>query len=307
MESELKTVSVKEAIQSEERERPSVSVIMNCYNAETYLREAIDSVRSQTFSDWEIVFWDNQSTDGSASIVQSYNDERIRYFLATNHTTLGEARNLAVAEARGPWLAFLDCDDIWFPAKLERQMALVGESVTSEPPVALVYCGCEIHNEKTGETKYMQSMPLEDLPEGRIITPLLMENFIPLLSALIRKDAFRRIGGVPMTMKCAEDYFIFVAVAELYSVRVVREILARYRLHQNNWTDRLMDEMVAESIFILEKWRDYFPSEEAMAVRIQYLEDYRNMRYYEKTLRYKVKQVVRPMVEYIRTKLRLRA
>nr|MCH9813328.1 glycosyltransferase [Campylobacterota bacterium] len=75
--------------------QPLVSVVINCYNSDTYLKEAIESVFNQTYQNWEIIFWDNQSTDRSAEIIKSYNDNRIKYFYAPVHTPLGEARNLA--------------------------------------------------------------------------------------------------------------------------------------------------------------------------------------------------------------------
>ena len=62
---------------------------MNCFNGETYLKSSIDSILKQTYSNWELIFWDNQSIDGSAEIVNSYKDKRIHYFLATKHTRLG--------------------------------------------------------------------------------------------------------------------------------------------------------------------------------------------------------------------------
>ena len=80
---------------------PLVSVIMNCYNGEKYIREAIDSVISQTYQNWEIIFWDNQSTDRSAEIVKGYNEPRIRYVYAQKHTLLYEARNYAIVESSG--------------------------------------------------------------------------------------------------------------------------------------------------------------------------------------------------------------
>ena len=70
---------------------PLVSVVMNCYNGERYLREAIESVCAQTHQNWEIVFWDNGSTDRSASIAQGHGD-RVRYFRAAQTTPLGAAR-----------------------------------------------------------------------------------------------------------------------------------------------------------------------------------------------------------------------
>ena len=104
---------------------PLVSVVMNCYNSAKYLRQSIDSVLAQTYKNWEIIFWDNQSTDESAKVFLSYADERFHYYLAPEFTKLGLARNLAVAQAKGDWLGFLDCDDIWLPMKLEQQVDII--------------------------------------------------------------------------------------------------------------------------------------------------------------------------------------
>ena len=103
------------------KNKPLVSVIMNCYNSDTYLGEAIDSVISQTYKNWEIIFWDNQSTDKSAEIVKSYDDERIKYFYAPSFTSLYEARNYAIEKANGEYIAFLDCDDKWYKNNKSRE------------------------------------------------------------------------------------------------------------------------------------------------------------------------------------------
>ena len=87
-----------------------VSIIMNCYNCAKYLEEAIDSIYAQSYDNWEIIFWDNCSTDNSALIAKSY-DSKLKYFLAKEHTALGRARNLAIKEAKGGYIAFLDSDD----------------------------------------------------------------------------------------------------------------------------------------------------------------------------------------------------
>ncbi|SVC54039.1 uncharacterized protein METZ01_LOCUS306893, partial [marine metagenome] len=86
---------------------------MNCYNGEKYLREALDSIIDQTYKNWELIFWDNQSTDNSANIVLSYNDHRIKYFLSKKSSLLYDARNLAIEKTQGEYLAFLDVDDFW--------------------------------------------------------------------------------------------------------------------------------------------------------------------------------------------------
>lgn len=100
-------------------EKPLVSVIINCYNSEKYLRETIDSLIGQTYDSWEAIFWDNCSTDETSKIIDSYNDPRFRYFLAEKNTPLGEARNFAMEKIKGDFFCFLDSDDMWMPIFLE--------------------------------------------------------------------------------------------------------------------------------------------------------------------------------------------
>ena len=103
---------------------PLISIIMNCYNGEDFLHESIKSILNQTYRNWELIFWDNQSKDKSSEIFKSYKDERLKYFLAKEHTTLYKARNLAIEKSKGDYIAFLDTDDLWEKEKLELQMHL---------------------------------------------------------------------------------------------------------------------------------------------------------------------------------------
>ena len=105
---------------------PLVSVVINCYNGGQFLREAIESIYAQSYKNWEIVFWDNASTDNSATIAQSY-DERLKYFYSKNNTCLGEARVNAIEKTTGEYVAFLDCDDLWEKDKLLKQVELFSE------------------------------------------------------------------------------------------------------------------------------------------------------------------------------------
>src|SRR5579872_5126942 len=102
---------------------PKVTVIMNCLNGENFVRQAIQSVYDQTYKDWEIVFWDNASTDATAAIAKSFSDGRLRYFRSEKTVPLGQARQWALTEARGDWVAILDHDDALLPHRLERQIA----------------------------------------------------------------------------------------------------------------------------------------------------------------------------------------
>ena len=100
----------------------TVSIIMNCYNGQDFLRESINSVINQTYKKWELIFYDNCSTDRSAQIVKKYKDRRIKYFKSKKNLNLGLARKTALSKANGYFVAFLDTDDIWIKNKLKTQL-----------------------------------------------------------------------------------------------------------------------------------------------------------------------------------------
>lgn len=207
---------------------PTVSVIMNCLNGEPYLREAMDSVVAQTYPDWEIVFWDNASRDASGVIAKSYG-ERVRYFRSETTVPLGQARNLAIAEAKGRYLAILDCDDVWLPEKLERQVALLER----DQLLGLVFSDCHFMDASGVFTgTFFQRVPP---PAGDPYLALLSgPNFIPGPTVVMRTDAVRKIGAYNPAFRYVESYELFVRLARAHRVACVDEPLARYRIHGSN-------------------------------------------------------------------------
>lgn len=106
---------------------PQVSIIMPCHNGEKYISDAISSVISQTFSDWELLIVDDNSTDGSVKVIEDFckKDSRIELLHTEKSTGLpATARNVGIKNASGRFIAFLDCDDMWLPTKLARQVPL---------------------------------------------------------------------------------------------------------------------------------------------------------------------------------------
>ena len=234
---------------------PLISVIMNCYNSDRFLKEAIESVLAQTYPHWEIIFWDNQSTDSSREIIQSFQDPRIKYFLAPTFTPLGHARNLAVNQAKGEWIAFLDCDDIWLSEKLEKQVQIIA---SESPNLGLVYSRALIKGDKYTGTEYAPQYLGKALPEGEILQDYLLgDNFIPLVSALIKRTVFHEVGGIPEHYKQSEDFYIFAAVAAKYLVGVEQSVTCLYRVHANNLSHHQKELACEESISVIEKfWND---------------------------------------------------
>jgi glycosyltransferase involved in cell wall biosynthesis len=207
-----------------------ISVIINVRNGAQYLREAIDSVLAQTFVDWELVLWDDCSTDDSAKIIAEYRDPRIHYHLSADDTPLGEARNRAIAHATGEWLAFLDQDDIWLPRKLEKQFAFVA------PDVAIIYGRTVLFDTHQGNLRdYDHTHEFSALPEGDIFSELFSHAcFIAMSSVMLRAAAVAEVGKIPPTIQVVPDYYLYVALARNFKARAVQEVVCRYRVHSGS-------------------------------------------------------------------------
>jgi len=230
---------------------PLVSVIMNVRNGASTLREALDSVIAQTFTNWELIVWDDYSSDHSASIVAEYRDRRVRYFLSPEDTPLGKARNSAIHQATGDWLAFLDQDDIWMPRKLEMQMALADQTT------AMIY-GRTIRFYPSGmERDYDQAHEFTPLPEGDIFAKLFTTGcFVAMSSAVVRRSAVGEIGGIPEKVQIIPDYYLYTAVARRYPVRAVQEVVCRYRMHTANMSRLTAIKMHQEALWLVGHWAD---------------------------------------------------
>ena len=226
---------------------PKVSVIMNCFNCSKYLEEAIDSVYAQTYKNWEIIFWDNASTDNSAEIAKKH-DNKLRYFSSDKTVPLGHARNFAIEKASGEYIAFLDCDDVWLPHKLKKEM----EIFDTKRDVMLVYSNCYVVDSdgNTIRTAFESQKPVR----GHIFNELLSRyNFIPLLTAVVKKEVLNEIGLFKNDYQIAADYDLFLKIAYKYPVDYVEQSLAKYRVHDSNFSIN-QDIGIREELEIMNKW-----------------------------------------------------
>lgn len=216
--------------------KPLVSIIINCYNSDTYLKETLDSVLMQSYGNWEIIFWDNQSTDNSAEYFKSYNDSRFKYFYATSHTALSTARNLAVLKATGSYLAFLDCDDIWLPDKLSLQIdSLIKEDagfVYSKFEVLI----CSDHTSIIEQTAQYNKLNDQCIPHDskNLYNTLLLGNYIIFSSVVLKKKVFESTGGFKDNFSQNEDYEILLKASLISSAVCIDYIGVKYRIHGSN-------------------------------------------------------------------------
>lgn len=212
---------------SNHTDEPLVSVVMNCYNSARYLREAIDSVYDQTYRNWEIVFWDNASSDRSGEIAQSY-DSRLRYFRGENLVKLYSARNSALEMCSGKAIAFLDCDDIWLPDKLELQIAAFNKGN------ALVYGGYEVVDDTGNPMGQIVNSNLS----GWLTNALLKKNFISIGCVLIEAALAKRYRFNP-DYDLLGDFDLWIRLSLDHPLTSVGRVVERSRCHAHNTSDTL--------------------------------------------------------------------
>lgn len=221
---------------------PKVSIIMNCFNGERYLREAIDSIYAQTFPDWEIIFFDNNSSDRSAEIAGSY-DGKLKYFLNKNTIPLGAARRKAVEMAKGEWIAFLDTDDIWYRDNLKTQLASIDGT-----DYCLSYGGvCEI----TSNGGFIRDF-LPQHKSGDIFPNLLNQFDINMVTPILKSCFLKRHNlNFDPIITASEEYNLFMRVAAKGSICVHNKVLGKYRVSNNSLTNKSISKWAFERNYTL--------------------------------------------------------
>ena len=230
-----------------------VSIIVNCFNGEKFLAEALESVINQTYQNWELIFWDNQSVDNSSKIIKSYKHPNFNYFYAPNHTHLGRARELALKKTNGLWIGFLDCDDIWLPEKLHDQVSVIK---SFEGNLGMIYSKCEFFRYRLNVNKKViresSIKPFKYLPTFNVSKELCIGNFIPFPSVLYKKDAIKKAGKFS-EYKFSPDYFLNLSVSLNYDVFGLDKVLCLYRYHQSNLSNSTKEIGILENIEIIKK------------------------------------------------------
>jgi GT2 family glycosyltransferase/SAM-dependent methyltransferase len=204
---------------------PLVSVVIPCFNLGAYLDEAVQSVLDQTFQDFEILIVDDGSDEpATRSLFTSYRRPRTR-ILRTDNRGLARARNLGLAEAVGQYVSFLDADDLFEPAFLERTVAVL----ETEPDVAFASCWLTAFGASS----------FDWAPETCSLPALLVEDTV-CTAALTRRDVLEAVGGFDPEMPASgyEDWDLAITLAERgYEGRIVHERLFRYRIRVGSMTE----------------------------------------------------------------------
>jgi len=218
---------------------PLVSVIVPFLDVAPFLAEAIESVRAQTYSNWELLLCDDGATDGSSDIARAYaarEPERIRYLVHDGpaHQGASAARNLGLRHARGELIALLDGDDVWLPNKLVEQVAIM----RGHPEADALYGLTELWHSWSGTGR--DELPPSGVANGTLLGPrallggmLRRELLVPCTCSIVmRADAVRRAGGFANEFPGIYDDVAFYSRLSLVgSFLFVERQWDRYRQH----------------------------------------------------------------------------
>ncbi len=206
---------------------PKISVIMGAYNAERYLRGAVESILVQTFADFEFIVIDDGSTDSTADILASFPDARMRIIRQKNQG-LTKSLNRGLAESRGTYIARMDADDLSLPERFEKQIAFLD----AHPDIGM--CGTQA-----------EFMDEDGNPLGRYAVPQTQAQIVRMMplhnpfihpSVCIRKKVFERVGNYDERFLHAQDYELWTRIVPLYETANLPDSLMRYRVNGKGTT-----------------------------------------------------------------------
>lgn len=250
-----------------------ISVIVNCHNGQKYLHNCISSILNQKYSNFEIIFFDNSSSDNSKTIINNFRDKRIKYYYSPKKLPLYKARNKAVKLAKGEIISFLDVDDWWDEKYLSSR-----KKFFSDKYYDFFYTNVYLFYEKNKKKKIYINYKLVS---GRIYN-FLAKNYCIIISGLmIRKKIFKKEGYFNNKFNIIGDFDFTMRISQKYNGHASNKPLAFYRLHNENfsrlntgifykefsiWFERQMK--IQNSIFL--KNQKYFKSK-LLSLEINYL------------------------------------
>jgi hypothetical protein len=204
---------------------------MPVFNGDRFLREAVDSVLNQSFRAFEFIIINDGSTDSSAAILDSYqrSDSRIRVHHRSNHGLI-DSLNCGCNLASGRYIARMDADDVTVRERFEWQIEFMEE----HPEVAVVGGGVEFID-GSGKSLGVMHYPRE---KAELKSAVLRQNVLQHPAVLMRKDAFVYAGGYRAAFVDAEDYDLWLRIAEKFELANLSPVVIKYRIHQNQVSKR---------------------------------------------------------------------
>lgn len=234
------------------------SVIIPLYNGEKFIAKALDSVKAQTFKDYEIIVADDGSTDNGAKIVEEYGV----FLIKQKNGGLGSARNLGIIPASGEYIALLDQDDIWYPTKLE-EASKIDTDVIYHP----------LHVRRSGIIqRTLRAKNYKDM-----YSRLFWRNDLCGSSVCFKRKLIKEVGGFDEDLLFMEDYDLWLRMAEsLASFHYIDKVLGERIIHGSNFSNQIHI-MRRNELRVLEKYLgswNWFKIVRLGILNLKYLKQY---------------------------------
>lgn len=250
-----------------------VSIIIPSYNADKYIKEAVDSALAQTYKNIEVIVIDDGSSDKTKKILTPYIiSNRIKYFYQKNQG-LSAARNTSIKNSQGEYIALLDADDIFLPAKIEKQVNCLENNSQCDVSYCDLYHFWDEAPDKLLKLNYKYYSGADVLPR------LLEKDFIAPLAVVLRKSVFERFGYFDENLRRSEDLDFFLRLAYGgVQICFLPEILAKLRLRQEGGLQGLKSQPLLKlsNLKVLENLNKKMSEPERLKFKIRdYLAEYR--------------------------------
>lgn len=231
---------------------PAVTVVLPAYNAEAYLRDAIESVLAQTYTHFELLVIDDGSTDTTSTILETFSDCRIRRIVHKQNQGLIATLNEGLREAQGTFIARIDADDVWHATnKLKKQI----DFLQKHPEYALVGTNA-ITIDETGKILGKIKVPSSD---SAIRRQILIKNPFIHPSVVFTKQAALAVGGFARADTHAEDYGLWLRMATTNKVANIPEMLMSYRITQTGITRTKQQLQIKASFELARQFKQFYP------------------------------------------------
>lgn len=224
---------------------PLISFLINCYNSEDFIKECIESALKQTYENFEIIIWDNRSTDNTAIICKQFNDTRIKYYLSETHKNLVESRINAWSKISGKFVAIMDSDDLSYKNRLKIQL----DEIKKYKNVAVVGGGVEYIND-TGKTLSFKKFPNIKKDIQKKINYIFPMNNSTLFFDKKKVDI---MGGYSSNYKFINDYELVYRLSKKYNLVNLNSIISKNRIHSKNLSTTKFLSMQHELLIFLNK------------------------------------------------------
>ncbi|MDT8426995.1 MAG: glycosyltransferase [Methyloprofundus sp.] len=204
---------------------PLISVVMPCFNGAEFLGRSIDSVFEQTYPHLELIVVNDGSTDGSLALLNAIQDSRL-ILINQQNTGVCKARNRAIRQAKGEFIAFLDADDTWEPDCLFK----LYQAFIKQPETVLAYCGWQ--NIGLSGGRGAPFIPPDYQRQSNKLECLFENCCWPIHATLTRRLAIEQVGGFDESLLTSEDFLLWLKIASQQLICLVPEVLAYYHFHE---------------------------------------------------------------------------